>query len=503
MFLSTVTQGHGRRRAGRTNKGPRASQISLLSSFTTNSSNSSGSTSTITQASFSQYHSRKGVGGSFKRSSREAGPESCYKSTDNMESLPDEIDVFAFLETNRPPVTVSRKNSRSTISTPSTQLATISRQKHISTKSSQSNVLSGIDERPGHNQIIASARGDRTSNESSASLRISPPPYDQCATQDLSNNGTDFRLSGESLRKSQHSVTNRDLTTPVLPDQRLHFPPDARSLGGPLLNDPHTHSLNNQHEAILGHSSLSERPSDESPPPPLLCRTFRRLQHRILLQLQDELLQMEHELTKLDRADKLLQAREVQMPLEFARHDSWGWHRPELQARRLDLLGMISSKLEQYSLFRSMRVWNGFPLTILPGRAIKLTQDSSAIRSPDPSDIACYRDWLKEQNLVSTEEMRFLDDSPDLMQLYPPPQLPSHQRNGLDIRLSFLGVLSTCFVLMYFKLVTGILSRLICIFLVYGFQGAIVQRVDPTIIPRQRESILTFAGVMAFLAVVY
>jgi hypothetical protein len=103
---------------------------------------------------------------------------------------------------------------------------------------------------------------------------------------------------------------------------------------------------------LSGYDLLAARLTDsynvERPLRPLY-RKFTRLNHRILLQLQDEISQMEEDLAGLDAADIRFRRASTGQIAPESRRSNWHWHGSELHARRLDLLGQIYVKVEQYS----------------------------------------------------------------------------------------------------------------------------------------------------------
>lgn len=107
---------------------------------------------------------------------------------------------------------------------------------------------------------------------------------------------------------------------------------------------------------ISGYDLLAARlseASDRKDGPFPTYRRFARLNHRILLQLQDEISQMEEDLATLDAADLRMRQRADGEIVPESRRLNWQWHGSEIQARRLNLLGQIYVKVEQYSEFMS------------------------------------------------------------------------------------------------------------------------------------------------------
>lgn len=97
-------------------------------------------------------------------------------------------------------------------------------------------------------------------------------------------------------------------------------------------------------------SSLSTSSSASASDLPPLYRRFEALNHRILLQLQDEIAELEEDLQAMDETDA--RDRRNQQDGEgipASRRLDWQWRGTEVHCRRLDLLGRIHHKVGQYS----------------------------------------------------------------------------------------------------------------------------------------------------------
>jgi hypothetical protein len=101
---------------------------------------------------------------------------------------------------------------------------------------------------------------------------------------------------------------------------------------------------------LLASRLCSRQDSSEASLPPIY-RRFESLNHRILLQLQDEIAEMEEDLHHMDRADAYERAARHGQASPASRRLDWQWRGSELHARRLELLGRIYIKVEQYSGF--------------------------------------------------------------------------------------------------------------------------------------------------------
>ena len=81
---------------------------------------------------------------------------------------------------------------------------------------------------------------------------------------------------------------------------------------------------------------------------PPVFRRFQKSNFRMLLQLQDEISEMEDELAALDLEDSKSRFNADGSTSPASRRISWEWTQSDLQARRLDVLGRLYIKIEQY-----------------------------------------------------------------------------------------------------------------------------------------------------------
>jgi hypothetical protein len=108
-----------------------------------------------------------------------------------------------------------------------------------------------------------------------------------------------------------------------------------------------TESKPSGYDLLATYLCSLQDPSEATLPP--IYRRFARLNHRILLQLQDEIAEMEEDLELMDRADARERAARHGRAAPASRRRDWQWRGSELHARRLELLGRIYLKVEQYS----------------------------------------------------------------------------------------------------------------------------------------------------------
>jgi hypothetical protein len=218
---------------------------------------------------------------------------------------------------------------------------------------------------------------------------------------------------------------------PLPPSQQMRLLPEEQ----------YRYSATSHSLALSGYDLLASRlahKDDQDPALPPLYRRFSALSHRILLQLQDEIAEMETDLRQLDEADA-----HCRRDQPASRRSDWG-------SGRLDLLGKIHVKIEQYH-----------------AAILSLQNVKSATSEADDLDIETYREWLTENKPLQKVEMRFLDNEKDIMSLDRPSlTIPMsstpHKKYDFYLLSSLAGVwLITC--------VPSILSRWTFLLLLASF----------------------------------
>ncbi|RYP63938.1 hypothetical protein DL769_006816 [Monosporascus sp. CRB-8-3] len=126
-----------------------------------------------------------------------------------------------------------------------------------------------------------------------------------------------------------------------------------------------------------------------------IYRRFEVLNHRVLLYIQDEICELEEQLHQLDLADT--QERRLQSCILPASRRGAQQAGSELHWHRMDILGKIGFKLEQYNnVLSSFRNTQCFP-------------------TPSPADIHDYRSFLATHRPVAEAEAHFLNATDDLI----------------------------------------------------------------------------------------
>ena len=108
-------------------------------------------------------------------------------------------------------------------------------------------------------------------------------------------------------------------------------------------------------DMISGYNGIAGALSEAGPRsvPRALYRKFSKLNHRILLELQDEISELEEQLEALDQVDDRMRHRADGTVVPESRRARWAYRGSELHARRIELIGRTQFKIEQYSKMQS------------------------------------------------------------------------------------------------------------------------------------------------------
>ncbi|KAI0973701.1 hypothetical protein F4678DRAFT_408029 [Xylaria arbuscula] len=194
----------------------------------------------------------------------------------------------------------------------------------------------------------------------------------------------------------------RSYGTPEMPRvnaHHTHLPPDDLT---PRAPNQHFVKYNVRPEMppFTGYELLASRLSATAvcrngPPLRPVYRRFESLNHRILLHLQDEICELEEQLRHLDTVDT--QNRRWQSGILPASRRAESMSGSELQWHKMDILGKIAFKLDQYN-----RVLSSFRETL-------------SLPAPAPVDIQEYRGFLASYTPITEVETQFLDATDDLV----------------------------------------------------------------------------------------
>lgn len=318
-----------------------SSRVSLLSGVTASSSGSSGSGSTITQESLSRPRVRSSKDNANSKGKRQrasaSGPST--KGWDSPRKSKGVIDVFAFLEKDQSRASLVQQRNKSGLcdhndtkypTHEDSDLDSNPRSFHSDSGISLNDVSSDHDSSKvdrafkGRLHTLQEERASRhynpTNSEHRYQAKLQPFP------QEVDEDHPEWYYWTKGMR-------------------------DETCIPGPI--DLNAGSANTAqpkpsgYDLLASYLSSSEMSAEDSLPP--IYRRFGNLNHRILLQLQDEIVEMEEDLQHMDRADAYQRATKQGEAAPASRRLDWQWRGSELHARRLELLGRIYLKVEQYS----------------------------------------------------------------------------------------------------------------------------------------------------------
>lgn len=218
-----------------------------------------------------------------------------------------------------------------------------------------------------------------------------------------------------------------------------------------------------------------------------MYRRFEKLNHRVLLHLQDEIAELEEELRHVDECIA-----------QCSPKDHAGHHHPasrrgdaryggELHHGRTELLGRIYLKLGQYNS--------------------ALTSFNTMVKSLDAAKtdhVQAYRSWMEKRRPIDSRETRFLEHDNDLLRV-------AERRSASAVGGAGLGQSGATWLplvlvlpLMMFAIVPGLVGRLVMV----GLTGAATMQlmvsckeVRETMAPREWVGCFSvYFGFMALLA---
>lgn len=196
---------------------------------------------------------------------------------------------------------------------------------------------------------------------------------------------------------------------------------------------------------LLAHklSELKKSRKEDSVVP--AYRKFEELNHRVLLHLQDEISELEEELRQLDQeiAEASPGAQTGHRHPASRRGDTQFGN--DLHRRRIDVLGQVFLKLEQYN------------------KALSAFNDVKHLPSARLSDVDKYRAWMKQRKPIHEAESRFLERQTDLVTFSSKRQTSIDQSAGPNQHFAiWLPMLP----FVAFSIVPSLLGRLVVIALI-------------------------------------
>ena len=353
MPFPVRTQGYSRKSRVRSSPPSVLSSTALLSRLTLVSSASGGSGSTITQQSFDRaLRSSTSSQGRDRRRKSSRRRKRMAQAEMTREQSSDPIDVFAFLEAES---VASNSQEQSNTGDPVSRTATLFYDSDHESYNKSWHSDSGI-----------SMGGSPTENVD----------FDSPCRPRLPSLAEE--RSDGVVQPTARDVYLEQRSPPWVPTPS--FPPawaPPVSLGSS--NQPsYKHGQDQQRGSveqqqsprgpnsdISGYDLLASKLSSSSASENLVpfYRRFDKLSHRILLQLQDEIVEMEAHLACLDKEDDELRHSIGSVPA--SRRMDWTWQHSPVHARRLELLAKIHHKMQQYgrlpysALTTSLMIYRG------------------------------------------------------------------------------------------------------------------------------------------------
>ena len=191
---------------------------------------------------------------------------------------------------------------------------------------------------------------------------------------------------------------------------------------------------------VTGYEKLAlELSSSESSVKPLY-RKFEYLNHRILLHLQDELCELEEQLRALDEVIAQMDPGTPDGQKRPPSRRGESFHGNEAHMQRIQLLGRIFIKTEQYN--KAMSAYGN------------MVKDSSP---PGVEQVSAYRQWMSKHAPVHEVETRFLRRIGDLIV----PGARRNQSNAKDPYWNQVALATLVFPLFLYSYVPSFAGRLV------------------------------------------
>ncbi|EXJ88923.1 hypothetical protein A1O3_01987 [Capronia epimyces CBS 606.96] len=234
---------------------------------------------------------------------------------------------------------------------------------------------------------------------------------------------------------------------------------------------------------LSGYDLVADQLSRGELPP--VFRRFSKVHFRVLLQIQDEIVEMEEELTALDLADTESRLNIDGSTSPASRRINWQWNLSDLHARRLQVLGRLYIKLEQY-----------YQALVSGQKVQRLT--SQAL----PADIERFRTWLQEHNPLSMPESKFLEEDDDVISLEVPFAPPQKTEAAPDV-IPLCIVTMALFPLLCFKFLTGVLNRLILLTALLAAGLSSLEKLDRAKVEQHQQWLIACFGVSLVAALFF
>lgn len=324
-------------------KGPGlSSRVSLFSAFTSSSSGSSGSTATVTPESMSRVQSRKKTT-SKARSNKHMAQSKRKRDVDTARHVEPRvpIDVFQFLDTTR-----STNSSRLSLAENGPSKPRPIPQAMIVGSTSPESCARSL-----HSDSGISLRDSSPEPLSRRQSELEMVEEGKPLTQGLTRRSSTRQIVDRRSEGKNSSVANASESSSDSEDPESYYLGPAKQTVERFSNPLKSKRQIVEH-GLSGYDLLAQQLSEGYIQP--TYRRFDWLQHRSLLQLQDEIAELEEELKRLDYQDaqcRLAAQRSQGQQIPASRRLDWQYQNTaELCARRVEILGLTQVKLNQYSM---------------------------------------------------------------------------------------------------------------------------------------------------------
>ncbi|OAG36119.1 hypothetical protein AYO21_09659 [Fonsecaea monophora] len=497
--MSGPVRDQGRRRRSQTyagHKSARSSKLSLLTAITSGSHGSTGSSSTVTQESYSKSTSspsKRSRSSRPKRSSDERRRKASPVKTDPKDAAAEKnmsresVDVFAFLVKDDDQGAADSDAAESDAADSGAAEEEPHAEKDDSDNESTKDDSDSESIVPSMHSDSGISMGDsivHSNNDPFVDTHL-PPLLEDVQEQEDTQKPREIGVDrSQRLRWKYPEVpqATHKPPTPALID-RTPSPVQIRARM-PQTPDGYDKEYCLPRNVLSGYDLIADKLASGELPP--VFRHFKKIYFRLLLQLQDEIIEMEEQLAALDSVDGRSRLHPDGTMSPASRRLSWQWGQSDVPAHRLHVLGRLSMKLEQYYqvLSASQRV-----------RVLS--------SSPTATEITQFQTWLHEHSPLSLSESKFLDNSEDLISLKETTlSTPTHSTGPALEYVPICILTMTLLPLLCFKFITGVLNRLILLTIVLAAGYSNLEKLDRSKVEQHRQWVIACFGV-SFLAALF
>ncbi|KAJ9653400.1 hypothetical protein H2198_007398 [Neophaeococcomyces mojaviensis] len=492
MFVTTRDTGDRRRnRVYSTNKAARSSKLSLLTFATTSSG---GSNSTVTQESYNRSQSKTSHR---RKRPREHRSRSHRTQGDHDRSSP-KAEVFDYLVMNE---TEKAKAESEAEDEPQVEPESDSSSDEETASVVPEVILHVEEEEPeGYYRSMSDSgisMGSSSSGRSVAGcVRRSHLPVlpEEPASRPASSHQHSSELALMDPRCAWHSSSPGPYPEGYIPPP---VPQPPQIVYDNSLYPPYPYPSYETHSPspdFYSHiPSINIREPSRRKCKPECFRSFTKISARLLLQLQDEIAEMEEEITMLDE--------ESDSADDASEHGS-SPSRQDIQAsraRREHLYGELHMKLDQYCKDILICCRSDSPKT---DRSVEMMQKIDEMSRPaDHSETSRHQAWLESRIFPSSkiprlaqDDLRIFKDNRPNLNMTPKPSFQLEY-------LIYTTLINTVLPLLMFKLIHGVLNRLILLSIVIIIGASVQDRTKTKVTEEDRNCTILCVCVSVFAAI--